>query len=257
MAEAAAPPVVAGVVEAAADGEHPGDHKRIRIPLSRLPCPPLTALFLGTLFKTMAENQLTNRQLEILEYLRSSQRHTGVMPSTREIQHFFGFASQTAAMSHLRALEKKGVIQRLPGKARAVIFPEELDRAEIVDIPIYGSIAAGMAQDVEAEKEGCISIDITSLGLPRHARTFALKVRGDSMIDAHICSGDTVILEFREPRNGDIVAALIDGETTLKRYLVEKGKPFLRAENEDYPDLIPARELIIQGVLIALLRQAA
>ena len=205
----------------------------------------------------MTEHNLTKRQVEILEYLRSAQRHTGVMPSTREIQHFFGFASQTAAMSHLRALEKKGVIQRLPGKARAVIFPEELDRAEIVDIPIYGSIAAGMAQDVEAEKEGCISIDITSLGLPRSARTFALKVRGDSMIDAHICSGDTVILEFREPRNGDIVAALIDGETTLKRYLVEKGKPSLRAENEDYPDLIPARELIIQGVLIALLRQAA
>ncbi|RYD22715.1 MAG: repressor LexA [Verrucomicrobiaceae bacterium] len=200
---------------------------------------------------------LTERQKEIVDYLRDSQRKTGIMPSTREIQHFFGFASQTAAMSHLRALERKGVIQRLPGKARAVVFPEELDRGEIVDIPVYGTIAAGMAQDVEQEKQGCISIDIASLGLPRHARTFALKVRGDSMIDAHICSGDTVILEFREPRKGDIVAALIDGETTLKRYLIEKGKPFLRAENEDFPDLIPARELVIQGVMIALLRQGS
>jgi repressor LexA len=200
---------------------------------------------------------LTQRQQEILDYLRKSQRQTGIMPSTREIQHHFGFASQTAAMSHLRALERKAVIQRLPGKARAVIFPDELDRGEILDIPIYGHIAAGMAQDVEQEKQGCISIDIAALGLPRHARTFALKVRGDSMIDAHICSGDTVILEFREPRKGDIVAALIDGETTLKRYLIEKGKPFLRAENSDFPDLIPARELVIQGVLIALLRQAA
>jgi len=179
------------------------------------------------------------------------------MPSTREIQHFFGFASQTAAMSHLRALEKKGVIQRLPGKARAVVFPEELDREEICDIPIYGRVAAGMSQDAEPEREGCISIDVSTLGVPRHARTFALKVRGDSMIDAHICSGDTVILEFKEPRKGDIVAALIDGETTLKRYLIEKGKPFLRAENPDYPDLIPARELVIQGVLVALIRQAA
>jgi repressor LexA len=200
---------------------------------------------------------LTHRQQEILDYLRKSQRQTGIMPSTREIQHYFGFASQTAAMSHLRALERKGVIQRLPGKARAVIFPDELDRGEIVDIPIFGSIAAGMAQDVEQDRQGCISIDIASLGLPRHARTFALKVRGDSMIDAHICSGDTVILEFREPRKGDIVAALIDGETTLKRYLVEKGRPFLRAENASFPDLIPAQELIIQGVMIALLRQAA
>jgi repressor LexA len=77
------------------------------------------------------------------------------------------------------------------------------------------------------------------------------------MINAHICDGDTVILEFREPRKGDIVAALIDGETTLKRYFVERGKPYLHAENPDYPDLIPARELIIQGVLIALLRNAA
>ncbi|MFT4175817.1 MAG: transcriptional repressor LexA [Luteolibacter sp.] len=201
--------------------------------------------------------QLTTRQHEILEYLRMAQRRTGIMPSTREIQHYFGFASQTAAMSHLRALERKGVIQRLPGKARAVVFPEELDRAEIRDIPVYGTIAAGMAQDVESSREGCISIDVSTLGVPRHARTFALKVRGNSMIDAHICDGDLVVMEFREPRKGDIVAALIDGETTLKRYVVEKGKPYLHAENPDFPDLIPARELIIQGVLVALIRQAA
>ena len=202
-------------------------------------------------------SELTRRQQEILDYLRKSQRQTGIMPSTREIQHFFGFASQTAAMSHLRALERKGVIQRLPGKARAVIFPDELDRGEIIDVPIYGMIAAGMSQDVEQERQGCLSIDVTALGIPRNSKAFALKVRGNSMIDAHICNGDTVILEFREPRKGDIVAALIDGETTLKRYLIENGKPFLRAENSDFPDLIPAQELIIQGVLIALMRKAA
>lgn len=202
-------------------------------------------------------DSLTRRQQEVLDFLKSYLRDEGIVPTTRDIQDHFKFASQTAAMSHLRALERKGVIQRRRGKARAVIFPEELDREEIVDIPVYGQIAAGMAQDAEPDREGCISIDIASIGIPRNARTFALKVRGDSMIDAHICHGDTVILEFREPRNGDIVAALIDGETTLKRYIVEKGKPFLRAENPDYPDLIPARELIIQGVLVALLRKAA
>lgn len=198
--------------------------------------------------------ELTKRQKEIVDYLRMSQRRTGVMPSTREMQHYFGFASQTAAMSHLRALERKGVIQRLPGKARAVIFPSDLDRGEVTDIPLYGNIAAGMAQDTEAELEGSIAVDISALGIPRNASTFALKVRGDSMIDAHICHGDIVILEHREPRKGDIVAALIDGETTLKRYLVENGKPFLRAENPRFPDLIPAQELVIQGILIALLR---
>ncbi len=198
--------------------------------------------------------ELTTRQQELLDFLKITQSQTGVMPSTREIQAHFGFASQTAAMSHLRALEKKGVIVRLAGKARAVIFPEELEREEIVDIPLYGSIAAGMAEAMEEEKEGCISIDIASLGIPRNSRTFALKVRGESMIDAHICDGDTVILEFREPRHMDIVAALIDGETTLKRFIMEKGRPYLRAENADFPDLLPARELVVQGVLVGLLR---
>ncbi len=206
---------------------------------------------------TMPSIQLTKRQQEVLDYLKETHRIEGFMPSTRDIQRHFNFASQTAAMSHLRALERKGVIVRKANKACGIDFPEEMEREEIVDIPIYGSIAAGMAQDVDSEKEGCLSIDVSSLGLRGNARTFALKVRGESMIDAHICDGDTVVLEFREPRKGDIVAALIDGETTLKRYVVENGKPFLRAENENFPDLIPARELIIQGVLVALLRSAA
>lgn len=198
---------------------------------------------------------LTKRQQELLDFLRKYHTETGLMPSTREIQAHFGFASQTAAVSHLRALEKKGVIQRVPGKARALVFPEELERDEIVDIPIYGHIAAGMAAETEQDQDGCLSIDITSLGIPRNAKTFALRVRGDSMIDAHIVSGDCVVLEFREPRNGDVVAALIDGETTLKRYMVKNNKPYLKAENEMFPDLMPARELVIQGVMVALLRQ--
>lgn len=201
--------------------------------------------------------KLTTRQQEVLDFLKQNQREQGFMPSTRDIQRHFDFASQTAAMSHLRALEKKGAIIRKANKACGIGFPEDMEREEIVDIPIYGSIAAGMAQDVDSEKDGCLSIDVSSLGVSGNARTFALKVRGESMIDAHICDGDTVILEFKEPRRGDVVAALIDGETTLKRYVVEDGKPFLRAENEEFPDLIPVRELVIQGVLVALLRAAA
>ena len=77
------------------------------------------------------------------------------------------------------------------------------------------------------------------------------------MIDAHICEGDMVILEKRAPRNRDIVAALIDGETTLKRLIQEKGKTYLQAENSRFPDLIPIEELLIQGVLIGLVRKAA
>lgn len=198
--------------------------------------------------------QLTSRQQELLDYLRGYQRANGVMPSTRDIQRHFGFSSQTAAMSHLRALEKKGAIRRHPNMARAVVFPEDLDRAEIVDIPVFGTIPAGMPSDAAQQAEGCISVDINTLGIPRAAKSFALKVRGDSMIEAHICNGDLVILEIKEPREKDIVAALIDGETTLKRYLISNGQPFLKAENESYPDLLPARELLIQGVMIGMIR---
>lgn len=198
---------------------------------------------------------LTQRQQQLLEFLKEYHSNNGLMPSTREIQVHFGFASQTAAVSHLKALEKKGVIQKVPGKARALVFPEQLEREEIIDIPIYGQIAAGMASETEQQNEGCLSIDVATLGVPRSAKTFALKVRGDSMIDAHIMSGDCVILELKEPRRGDIVAALIDGETTLKRYVINDGMPYLQAENELYPDLVPVRELVIQGVMVALLRR--
>jgi len=121
-------------------------------------------------------------------------------------------------------------------------------------IPLLGSIIAGRPEMAEGRMEGCIDIDPTTLRLPKNARTFALKVRGDSMRNAAILEGDVVIMEFREAKHGDIVAALIDGETTLKRFVVQNGVPYLRASNPKYPDLIPARELVIQGVLIALLR---
>src|SRR5882757_4117079 len=90
---------------------------------------------------------LTERQSQLLEFLRRYQRQHGVMPSTRDIQRHFGFASQTAAMGHLRALEKKGVIRRLAGKARAVVFPQERARGAMVDVPVFGLIPAGFAAD--------------------------------------------------------------------------------------------------------------
>jgi len=202
------------------------------------------------------DTRLTARQQELLEYLRSYQRTEGVMPSTRDIQRHFGFSSQTAAMSHLRALEKKGVIQRHAHKARAVVFPADLDRAEIIDIPVFGQIPAGMAAaDMVQHAEKCISVDVNTLGMNRDSKAFALRVRGESMIGANIYHGDIAILEVKEPRPRDIVAALIDDETTLKRYMVENGRPLLRAENPAFPDLIPDEELVVQGVLKTLIRR--
>lgn len=197
---------------------------------------------------------LTTRQQEILDFLRYEHRKTGIMPSTREIQQHFGFSSQTAAVSHLAALEKKGVIQKLAGKARALMFTDELEREPILDIPIYGQIPAGYGDDGVPEPEGQVSVDVRSLGLTIRSNSYALRVRGDSMIDAHILDGDVVVMEDKAARNRDIVAALIDGETTLKRLVIENRKRFLRAENENYPDLLPARELLIQGVMVGLIR---
>jgi repressor LexA len=198
---------------------------------------------------------LTARQREVLTFIEQSQERTGVMPSSREIQEHFGFASQTAAMNHLRALERKGVIVRQPGKARAVALAAHLRRHPIADVPIYGNIAAGLPESQDESHLGTVSIDLESAGLKKNSRMFALKVRGDSMIGAQISEGDLVILEQKAPKNGDVVAALVDGETTLKRFVTSEGRPFLRAENPDYPDIFPVNELMIQGVMVALIRK--
>ena len=197
---------------------------------------------------------LTERQRNVLEFIQNEQREKGVTPSTREIQSHFGLASQTSVMQYLAALERKGFLQRHARKARAIVT--SAPKTRVVDIPIYGEIPAGMATFSEENIEGHVALDLDSLNASRSARTFALRVRGDSMIGAHIVDGDIVILEDRQTaRNGDIVAALIDGETTLKRYVTERGRPYLKAENPRYPDLIPARELRIQGVMTSLVRK--
>jgi len=196
----------------------------------------------------------TKRQQQVLDYIGDHRARHGLPPTVREIQSHFGFASPNAAVSHLRALERKNLLHRAPGAARALQVMGETHR-EVAGIPLYGEIPAGLADLREQQPDGCVYADLDSLDIRRTARTFAVRVRGDSMTGAHILDGDIVVLEMREPSHGNIVAALIDGETTLKRYLVKNHRPLLRAENPQYPDLIPASELVIQGVMIALLRK--
>jgi repressor LexA len=197
---------------------------------------------------------LTLRQSEILTFIRESAEEDRGIPSVREIMARFGFASPATVASHLDLLEKKGAIRRETGRSRNIILPERKARPQLLEVPLYGMIPAGIPEGQEQQSDRCITVDPDSIRLPRNARTFALEVRGHSMIGAGILERDVVILEHAEPRNRDIVAALIDGDVTLKRYLVERGAPFLRAENPLYPDLIPARELVIQGVFRALIR---
>jgi repressor LexA len=140
-------------------------------------------------------------------------------------------------------------LRRLPGDLLPV------NSGRFSQVPLLGAIPAGFPTFEEEHSEGGVAVDLSSIGLSEGARTFALTVRGDSMIGAHIQEGDVVVLEYREPRDGDVVAALIDGETTLKRFVLDNGRPFLKAENPAYPDLIPAMELIVQGVVVALTRK--
>jgi repressor LexA len=202
----------------------------------------------------MIKLMLTERQRGVLEFIQNEQREKGITPSTREIQAHFGFASQTSVMQYIATLERKGFLDRHARKARALITP--VQKVRITDIPIYGEIPAGMATLTEQTIEGHVSLDTRSVNASKNGKTFALRVRGDSMIDAHILDGDIVILEDRKDvQNGDVVAALIDGETTLKRYVMEHGRPYLKAENPLYPNLVPARELRIQGVMVSLVRK--
>jgi repressor LexA len=201
---------------------------------------------------------LTQRQREVLEFIESTRQTGEIPPTLREIATHFHFKSSRAAADHLDALKRKGFLQSQPGKARALrLIPSfQTSRRHVVDIPIFGSIPAGFADDRKQEPRGCVTIDLANLGIKPSPRTFALEVSGDSMTGKHIIDGDVVVVEHGQtPRDGDVVAALIDGESTLKTFVAAKGKPHLKAENPKYPKLIPAGELVIQGVMVALIRK--
>jgi repressor LexA len=201
---------------------------------------------------------LTKRQKHVLDFIRETIQGGKPAPTLREICSHFGFVSSKAAADHIAVLKRKGMISAVPNKARSlqIVSPLQALRKRVVDVPLFGTIPAGFADNREQEAKGCVSVDIGTLGIKPSSRTFALEVRGDSMIGKHIVDGDVVVVEHGQtPRNGDVVAALIDGESTLKTFVANKGKPHLRAENPKYPNLIPAGELVIQGVMVALIRK--
>ena len=175
---------------------------------------------------------MTERQEQILDFIRLFQREKGVPPSSREIQRRFRLASQSTVIGHLRALANKGQIEQLAGrtwglKASAV-------QAQLFEISVFGVRRPGPHQ------------------------VWALRVQGDSMVDAHIMDGDLVVLERRDPREGDIIAALVDETTTtLKRLVHLRGRPVLRAANKRYRDIVPERRLESQGVVVGLIRRGA
>lgn len=195
----------------------------------------------------MQTNQpLTEEQ--VLEYLRERYRNELPAPALNEIARQAGHKTTASVRRILDRLEERGLIQREPGKRRHI---QLTDRAlPPRGLPVLGQIAAGQPQEaIEAEEH-------FELGDTYDARHhFGLRVRGDSMIDAHIMDGDIVIIRRQVTcQNGDIVAAVLDGEATLKRFFRRSDHVLLKPEN---PTLKPIRtsSVEIRGVMVGLIRR--
>ncbi len=204
---------------------------------------------------------LTERQRAVFEFILQFRSANGCSPSIPEIQKAFSIRSPNGVAGHLRALEAKGVIRRASRGSRQIDVADAAGSGSpaspLYSVPLFGQVAAGSPDAVSgARAESYMTLDQATLGFEAKPGCFALKVRGDSMKDAGILPGDTVVVEpTPSPRAGQIVVALIDGESTLKRLVRVAGKWYLKAENAAYPELHPRSDLVIQGVVRAVLRR--
>jgi repressor LexA len=203
---------------------------------------------------------LTERQRDILNFIREFQRERGVAPTHREICDHFGFSSYGTVYKHLSLLQKKGLIRRDWNQKRGVEVvddpaQQQADNAasSAHELPLFGYIAAGRPLDVEVSNETISVPDhLTSRG-----ENYVLKVRGDSMIDDGILDGDFVIVARRERAdNGEMVVANVNGEVTLKRLYKEGERVRLQPANSLMsPIYAPARDVAVQGVVVGLMRR--
>lgn len=202
----------------------------------------------------MGYGKISNKQKEILEYLKSQIINKGYPPAVREICEAVKLKSTSSVHSHLETLEKNGYIRRDPSKPRAIeIIDDEfnLTRRELVNVPIIGTIAAG--QPILAVENIESYFPIPSEYMPNED-TFMLKVKGDSMINAGIYNGDSILVQKQShAKNGDYVVALIGEEVTVKTFYKENGYYRLQPENDTLEPIIVS-ELNILGKVIGLFR---
>ena len=197
---------------------------------------------------------LTARQKEIYDFVLKTIREKGYAPSIPEIGRQFKIASTNGVSDHLKTLEKKGYMRRIGKRAIEVLSAGGKPILTAVrEIPILGRVPAGKPFLSEENAEGLLTIT-NDMG---SGKLFALKVKGDSMIDAGILDGDRVIVKQQATaENGQIVCALIEGEATLKRFYKKDGVITLKAENENYPPItVSAGEFRIVGRVVGLLRK--
>jgi repressor LexA len=207
--------------------------------------------------------ELTERQREIYDFIVAFRRDNGCSPSIPEIQRAFDIRSPNGVAGHLHSLQAKGYIRRSAKRGSRQVDvvgempPSAISAASLHVFPVYGHIPAGPPTEyVNLHPDGTATMDELLLGFKPREGCFLLKVRGDSMKDAGILNGDLVLIEpTAAPRAGQVVAALIDGESTLKRLVRVKGRWFLKAENPACPELYPRADLVIQGSVRTVIRR--
>jgi len=202
---------------------------------------------------------LTKKQENVLRLIAEKVNEVGFPPTLQELADKLGVASKNAVLKHLNALEKKGYIgKRESGAARGIHILESMGYLEgpnVSSVPLVGSVPAG--SPLLAEENVDRYLTIPKELLPKKGEYFALKVQGDSMIEAGIREDDLVVVQHTNyANNGDIVVALIGNETTVKRIIINGEDRYLKPENSKYTDIRPTEEWSVQGKVIALIRQS-
>ena len=201
---------------------------------------------------------LTERQQQVLDFIRTTVMTRGYPPSVREIGEAVGLRSPSTVHSHLNSLVKAGVLKRDPTKPRAIMIVDEavstVDPRRIRQVPLLGRIAAGTPILAAEHVEETLPLPVELVG---DGPVFLLEVKGDSMIEAGIHEGDLVAVRSQpDADDGDIVAALIDGEeATVKRLRRRAGKVILESENRAYEPMVFTDGVEILGKVVSVLRR--
>jgi repressor LexA len=209
--------------------------------------------------------KITTRQRQVLDYVRSVVTARGYPPSVREIGEALGLSSPSTVHSHLSSLVEAGLVRRDPTKPRAIEIvgdhrapmPSPTDSSHDDDtrkVPLVGRIAAGSPILAAEDVEDVMALPVDLVG---NGPVFMLRIKGDSMIDAGILDGDYVVIHRQDhARDGEIIAALIDGEeATVKRLRREDGKVMLISENPAYEPMVFERDVDIIGKVVTVLRK--
>ncbi len=198
---------------------------------------------------------LTEKQEALLEFIENYQMQNGGSPTLREMREYFGVSSDNSILKHMKALEEKGYISKSEG-ARGINLlssvKEKLTHGDF-KLPLLGSVPAGGPVDTAEHVDEYLNVGEDMVY--QNKQSFLLRVTGDSMIEAGIHEGDiAVVCTESTPQPGDIVVALVDNQSTVKRYMKGDQGVYLKPENPKYENIYPQESLTIQGVVTGLIR---